>query len=357
LRESYDLSCSQIGLEGPRDHTHDDYARLDDREHVLEFMRSYVIMKMVRLMKKSSGGVKEKAVQEQIDGFLRYLGDKKGYSDNTIAAYRNDLSQFIAFLNQTMRRSVSSWADVDDQIVHSYGEYLDEQPYAPSTVARKVASVKSFFSYLVETSDLTDNPTTTLSAPKVEKRLPRILSVEEVERLLAEPAKGTTPKALRDQALLELLYATGMRVSEVVTLRLEDLDMAETRVLCVGRDGKTRQLPLTPRATESLSIYLERGRDALLQDRTEPILFVNQRGRPLTRQGLWLIIKSYAEAGDLGSNITPHTLRHSCAAHRLAQGTEPYEVRELLGHANIATTQAYMNIVSPPVEESDTATG
>ncbi len=296
-------------------------------------------------------------MQDQVDQFLRYLQDEKGYSDNTIAAYGNDLRQFAAYLDRTTIDSVSSWADVDQQTIQMYGGYLEEQSYAPSTIARKIASVKSFFSFLVETGKVTDNPTATLSAPKVEKQLPRILSVEEVERLLAEPAKGTTPKALRDRALLELLYATGMRVSEVVTLRMEDLDMAMTRVSCVGRDGRTRQLSLTPRAGESLSAYLERGRAVLLQDRTETMLFVNQRGRPLTRQGLWLIIKSYSETGGLGSDITPHTLRHSCAVHRLAQGTEPQEVRRLLGHANIATTQAYINLVTPSVEESGAALG
>jgi integrase/recombinase XerD len=296
--------------------------------------------------------VKEWAVQEQIDRFLRYLQDERGYSDNTIAAYQNDLR-----LDRTVAGAASSWAEVDQQAIQLYGEYLEERSYAPSTVARKIASVKSFFSYLVDTGELTNNPTTTLNAPKVEKQLPRILSVEEIERLLAEPPKRKAPKALRDRALLELLYATGMRVSEVVTVRMDDIDIAETRVFCVGRDDRERQLPLTPRAIDALSVYLERGRDALLQDRTETMLFVNQRGRPLTRQGLWLIIKSYAEASGLGSDVTPHTLRHSCAAHRLAQGAEPQEVRELLGHANIATTQAYVDIVSPLDAEVEVAVG
>jgi integrase/recombinase XerD len=292
-------------------------------------------------------------VQEQIDGFLRYLQDERDYSGNTIAAYRNDLQQFLAFLDQTMIGSVDSWAEVDSQYIQMYGKYLEEQTYAPSTVARKIASVKSFFSFMLNAGLLTHNPTTELNAPKVEKQLPRILSVQEVEQLLAQPAKATTPKALRDQALLELLYATGMRVSEVIALEMDDLDMAEGRVFCAVRDGTKRELPLTPRALESLSAYLEAGRDALLQDRVETIVFVNQRGRPLTRQGLWLIIKSYAEASGLGSDITPHTLRHSCAAHRLAQGNDLRQVRELLGHANIATTQAYTNIVSVPAKNSD----
>jgi integrase/recombinase XerD len=292
-------------------------------------------------------------VQEQIDRFLRYLQDEKGYSGNTIAAYRNDLQQFLTFLDPIVADEMASWADVDGERIKMYGAYLEDRSYAPSTVARKIASVKSFFSYLLDSGVLVDNPTDALDAPKVEKKLPRILTVEEVESLLAEPSKGTTPKALRDRALLELLYATGMRVSEVITLEYGDLDLQAKRVVCTGRDGKARELPLTARALEAQLAYLEKGRDALLRGRTEKMLFVNQRGRPLTRQGLWLIIKSYAEAAGLGPDITPHTLRHSCAAHHLAQGADLKQVRELLGHANIATTQAYMNVVSSLAEETD----
>lgn len=296
-------------------------------------------------------------MQEQIDRFLRYLQDEKGYSGNTIAAYRNDLQQFLTFLDTISADEMASWADVDGERIKMYGAYLEDRSYAPSTVARKIASVKSFFSYLLDSGALVDNPTDALDAPKVEKKLPRILTMEEVDVLLAEPSKGTTPKALRDRALLELLYATGMRVSEVITLQYSDLDVQANRVVCLGRDGKERELPLTPRALEAQLAYLEKGRDALLRGRAETMLFVNQRGRPLTRQGLWLIIKSYAEAAGLGPDITPHTLRHSCAAHRLAQGTDLKQVRELLGHANIATTQAYINVVSIPAEETDVVPG
>jgi integrase/recombinase XerD len=292
-------------------------------------------------------------VQGQADQFLRYLKDEKDYSDNTIAAYRNDLYQLVAFLNQTAPGTVSSWAEVDRQLILAYGKYLDEQTYTSSTIARKVASVKSFFSFLLDEHLLTDNPTTVLSAPRIEKRLPRILSTAEVERLLAEPAKATTPKALRDRALLDLFYATGMRVSEVIALRLDDLDMEQAQVICMSRDGRARRLPLTPGAFESLTAYLEKGRVASLQGRGERTLFLNQRGRPLTRQGLWLIIKSYAEAAGIGRDVTPHTLRHSFAAHRLVQGSDLHKIRELLGHANISTTQVYMHIVSRPDEEPD----
>jgi integrase/recombinase XerD len=289
-------------------------------------------------------------VQEQVDQFLRYLKDEKGYTDNTIAAYRNDLGQFVAFLNQTTAGAVGSWAEVDQPLVLAYGKHLGEQDYTASTVARKVASLKSFFAFLRDIDLLTDNPTTALNAPKVEKRLPRILSSEEVEELLAGPAKAMTPKALRDRALLHLLCATGLRVSEAITLQIDDLDMAQAHVIFTDRDGKTRQLPLPPQAFESLSAYLEKGRTVLSQDRGESTVFLNQRGRPLTRQGLWLIVKSYAEAAGIGQGVTPHTLRHSFAARCLAQGTDLQRVRELLGHASIATTQVYTHIVSHPDE-------
>jgi integrase/recombinase XerD len=292
-------------------------------------------------------------VREQVEQFLRYLKDEKEYSENTIAAYRNDLGQFMTLLDQTMSGSARSWTEVDQELIQAYGAHLADEDYASSTVARKVASVKSFFSFMLDSNLVTDDPTVTLSAPKVEKQSPRVLSMDEIERLLAEPAKGTTAKAQRDRALMELLYATGMRVSEVISLRLEDLDLGQNHVYCASRDGTERQLPLTPRAREALSQYVEKGRDALLQTREETTLFVNQRGRPLTRQGLWLIIKSYAEAAGLGPDITPHTIRHSCAAHRLARGSDLQEVRELLGHANISTTQVYVNMANPLDGESE----
>jgi integrase/recombinase XerD len=315
-------------------------------------MQSCAIIETLCLKRIHDRRVKEKVLREQVDRFLGHLKDEKEYSANTLAAYRNDLNQFVAFLQQAMPESVSTWAEVDDQLIRGYGEHLGERNYASSTVARKVASVKSFFAFLVDKGLLTANPTAVLNAPRVEKRLPRILSVEELESLLAQPAEATTPKALRDRALLDLLCATGMRVSEVVSLRLDDLDVEASQIVCMGRDTKTRQLPLTPQAHQSLTLYLEKGREALLRDQTETTFFLNHRGRPLTRQGLWLIIKSYAEAAGIGQDVTPHTLRHSFAAHRLEGGSDLQQVRELLGHANVSTTQVYTHIVGRAAEAS-----
>lgn len=286
---------------------------------------------------------------EQVEHFLGFLKNDKGYSDNTIAAYRNDLSQFVSFIDNHLPDATKSWHQVDAAIVQQYGDHLDQQivarKYAASTVARKVASVKSFFSYLTSARILPDNPAPILRAPKVEKLMPQILTLEETERLLAEPVKGNTPKALRDRAMLELLYATGMRVSEMIRLPMSDLDLPNSRIVLHSRDDRTRSLPLPPQALEALSGYLKKGRDALLRGREENIVFVNQRGKPLTRQGLWLIIKSYASGAGINPGFTPHTLRHSCAAHRLAQGADLQQVRKLLGHANISTTQIYQEMV------------
>ena len=292
-------------------------------------------------------------MREQVEQFLRSLQVDKGYSANTIAAYRNDLDQLAAFIERTTAGSVGSWAELDPQVIQEYGRYLKAQSYAASTVARKVASVKSFYSFMVDSGLLTVNPAAVLATPKLEKHSPRILSTEEVCILLAQANEGATSKALRDRALLELFYATGMRVSEVIAMQLDDLDVAGARVFCARRDGKMRELPLNSRAAEALSAYLENGRESLLPDHAETTVFVNQRGHPLTRQGLWLIIKSCAEAAGLGPGVTPHTLRHSCAVHRLAQGANVQRVGELLGHANVSSTQVYKDMFNPSFEEFD----
>jgi integrase/recombinase XerD len=212
-------------------------------------------------------------------------------------------------------------------------------------VARKVAAVKSFFHYMMDTGRLRDDPTATLDSPRVQKRLPRILTAEEVDRLLNMPVSTSDPKSLRDKAFLELLYATGMRVSELVALDVADLDLDELRVDCRSR-SRSRILPLTERAAEAIRTYLERGRPALLRDPQEPALFLNHRGKRLTRQGLWLIIKGHVKEAGLDPNVTPHTLRHSFATHMLDEGAKLRDVQRLLGHANISTTQIYTEVPS-----------
>jgi integrase/recombinase XerD len=237
-----------------------------------------------------------------------------------------------------------AWTDVSAAIVTEYVEQMTAQPYASSSVARKVAAIKSFFHYLESQKAVTEDPTTEIDSPKVEKRLPKTLDAVDIENLLAAPTKGVGPKSLRDTALLHLLYATGMRVTELVSLRLDDLDLANLTLQCPGKDDHPRILPYDDSTRDILVQYLERGRPFLAKDDRVDALFLNHRGQQLTRQGLWLIIKAYAEEAELSGSVTPHTLRHSFAAHKLSDGTELQQVQQLLGHANISTTQIYRQI-------------
>jgi integrase/recombinase XerD len=279
-------------------------------------------------------------MREKIQEFLDYITTEKGYSQNTLAAYRNDLFQFLQFLGGR----ISGWEQVSRETIIDYIMTMKaEREYASSTVARKVAAIKSFFHYLVNRGELEDDPTATLDSPKVRKRLPKAISPENMERLLAEPARDQSPKALRDRALLEVLYATGLRVTELVSLNVDDLNLASATVRVVRpKDKRERLVPIHQRAIEPLQEYLERGRMQLLRDPEETAVFLNHRGQRLTRQGLWLIVKHYVREVGIRDEVTPHTLRHTFAAHLLDKKADLEYVQELLGHANISTTQVYV---------------
>jgi len=248
-------------------------------------------------------------MRARIEEFLGYINVERGYSANTLAAYRNDLGQYVEYLES--RPEITAWSDVRKGDMVEYVLCLKEREYSSATVARKVASVKSFFHFLVAESVVTDDPTATLDAPRVKKRLPRALSREEVDRLLAMPLEGQAPKSLRDAALLEVLYATGMRVSELVALNLDDVNLASGTVRCFGKGAKERIIPMYERASEALRTYVQEGRISYLRNPEEKALFLNPRGTRLTRQGLWLIIKDYVKRSGIRSEVTPHTLRHS----------------------------------------------
>jgi integrase/recombinase XerD len=282
-----------------------------------------------------------------IQEFLDYLVAERGSSDNTVAAYRNDLTQFHDYVARPAQIDGSAgWGNLTRDHLINYILFLKEREYASATVARKVAAMKSFCHFLVRTGVISEDPAEDLDSPHVKKQLPQTLSTGEVDRLLALPAEGgRSPKALRDAALLELLYATGMRVSEIAHVTLDDLDLESGTVRCVGKGSKERVMPLYPKAIETLRDYLENGRSALLSgNRQERTLFLNPRGEQLTRQGLWLIIKGYARELNLEDKVTPHTLRHSFATHMLDGGAGLREVQRLLGHANISTTQVYTHV-------------
>ncbi|NLF14785.1 MAG: tyrosine recombinase [Anaerolineaceae bacterium] len=281
-------------------------------------------------------------MKTKIQQFLDYIMEEKGYSTNTLAAYRNDLSQFV----EQIESKIDSWEQVDRNLIIDYIMAMKaDQEYASSTVARKVAAIKSFFHYLVDHGLLEDDPTATLDSPKVRKRLPKAISAEDLERLLAEPANDRTAKGLRDRALLELLYATGLRVTEVVSLDVEDVNLASSTLRLVrSRDKAERIVPIHDRAIEPLREYMERGRMQLLRDADEQALFLNHRGHRLTRQGLWLIVKHYVREVGIVEDVTPHTLRHTFAAHLIERKANLEYVQEILGHASISTTQVYTQV-------------
>ena len=291
-------------------------------------------------------------MQKQIEGFLTALEIEKGYSENTTVAYKNDLGQFLSYLRGKADPSVGSWTEVTKNHLLAYIFHLKtDREYASTTVARKVAAIKSFFHFLISEASITDDPTATLDSPRVKKYLPRAIPQEDVEKLLEAASKRDTPRGLRDHAILELLYATGMRVSELVGLNVGDVDLASASVRCFGKNQKERVIPIYERAVQAVETYLSRGRIQLVRDPAEKALFLNQRGSRLTRQGLWLIVKGYVKEAGLPAQVTPHTLRHSFATHMLRGGADLRNVQELLGHANIATTQVYTQVSSERLRE------
>lgn len=286
-------------------------------------------------------------MQQAIEGFLTHIRVQKNYSKHTLAAYQNDLKQFFHFVI-AHDDGAGSWQDVSTDLILKYVLDLKERRYAAATVARKVAAVKSFFHYLFRTGILPDDPTATLDSPRVKKRLPKVLSQKDVARLLAQPADESSAKALRDKAILELLYGTGMRASELVALTVDDVNPASRTVRIRARRGEGGQVVnMGPAAAAALEAYLEKGRLELAQDPEQKALFLNPWGRPLTRQGLWLLFKGYVEKAGLPSDISPHTLRHSFARHALDKGTDLEDVRQVLGHSSISTTEIYTRLSDP----------
>ena len=293
-------------------------------------------------------------MREAIRNFLDYLVVERGLSQNTIEAYRNDLQQLASFMQEeaTKQGAIPPWAGFNRQSMLSYLLNLKERNYAPTTVARKVAATKSFFSFMVSEGIIKSNPIQEVGSPRVGKSLPKPISISQVRRLLEQPTKRDTPEAKRDTAMLELLYASGMRVSELVSLNLNDMDMEGGYVRCFGKGHKERLIPIHKRATSAVENYIKEDRPRLAHGKDEPALFLNARGERLTRQGLWQILKGYAKSAELGTDITPHTLRHSFATHMLNGGADLRSVQELLGHANISTTQVYTHLTTEHIRSS-----
>lgn len=282
-------------------------------------------------------------MEELIGRFLKGLEGDRGFSPNTVSAYRNDLGQFTEYLHEN--GSLSSWAELADTHLTGFVLFLRERRYANSTVARKVAAVRSFCHFLIEQQVLRHDPSASLPSPRVDKFVPRAITREEMRALLAHASEERTPEGMRDRAMLETLYATGMRVSELTALDMTDVDLLGKALICGRKPDRCRTVPLSDAATEALASYLEAGRPLLRQDGEEIGVFLNHRGSRLTRQGFWLILKAHAEAANIG-DITPHTIRHTFAAHALFDGQELREIQRVLGHMSISTTQIYQQLAT-----------
>ena len=276
------------------------------------------------------------SMRGEVDRFEQYLREVKQASENTVQSYRRDLMQMITYLEE---KEIREAAKVTKTSLHGYILHMEEQGKAATTISRMMAAIKAFFNYECMQARIRRNPAESLHAPKVEKKAPVILSVDQVSALLAQPS-GQTPKEIRDKAMLALLYATGIRVSELVGIQMEDINMNIGFLVC--RDGeRERTIPFGRSAKAALEEYLEHARNELLRGKGSDYFFVNCTGGAMSRQGFWKIIKYYGEKAGIEEDITPHTLRHSFAAHLIARGADMRAVQTILGHSDMATTQMY----------------
>jgi integrase/recombinase XerD len=296
-------------------------------------------------------------MRETVRTFLDYLTSERGLSNNTISAYGNDLYQFVGHLEETghLSQDDGGWESVDQPMLVQYALSLQERGYSATTRARKIASVKALFNFLLEEEIVSQNPTESLTSPRIGRSLPKSLSEEEMGLLLQEVSRGSSLESRRDMAMIELMYATGMRVSELVFLATGDLNLKEKYVRCLGKGSKERLINLHDQAVTTLDIYMRDIRPRLLSQRKkdgarESALFLNRRGERLTRQGFWLILKSCGMRASIKTPITPHTLRHSFATHMLQGGAPLRYLQELLGHASISTTQVYTHLARKQVQ-------
>src|SRR5438067_2164459 len=282
--------------------------------------------------------------------FLAYLEFERGLSRNTLEAYRSDLLQFGRFLDQRGADATgASAADVSDFLAE-LAEGNGRPPSSPATIHRKAACLRSFYRHLRREGIRESDPTASIAGPRRGRRLPKVLNRDEVAKLLSQP-KGTAPTALRDRALLELMYACGLRASEAIGIDASDVDLTDGVLRARGKGSKERVVPIGRMAVDAVRRYIERGRPELVKGRAVSRLFVNFRGEPLTRQGLYKIVRRHAVSAGLDDRMSPHTLRHTFATHLLAGGCDLRSVQEMLGHADVATTQLYTHLTSERLKD------
>ncbi len=278
-------------------------------------------------------------MQKEIDSFISYLHNVKQSSTNTQMSYQRDLKKFVAFCEE---KGLASVSQLKAQDLETYVNVMGEEQFKPATISRNIASLKAWVHFLQDERILKEDISSTLKVPKIEKKVPEIMTMNEVGTLLEQPASDN-PKEIRDKAMLELLYATGIRVTELISLNLEDLNLQMNYITC--KDGsKERMIPFGPKARTALLRYIESARDKMISDSNNHILFVNCSGKAMSRQGFWKLIKHYAKKAGITADITPHTLRHSFAAHLVENGADLKSVQEMLGHSDISTTQIYANM-------------
>lgn len=275
-------------------------------------------------------------MEKAINAFIIYLQDVMKKSENTLLSYRRDLTKLCTYLKD---KGITEVNAVEEKHLKEFIQSLKEKNFKTATISRNIASIKAFYHFLQKEQMVSEDISEKLKAPKIEKRLPGIISMDEVSRLLSQPS-GNTPKELRDKAMLELLYATGIRVTELITLQVSDVNLKLGQLVC--HDGsRKRVIPFGQKAKKALVQYLQNARPALLRNEDMGVLFVNCTGRTMSRQGFWKLIKGYAGKAGIKEEITPHTLRHSFAAHLVENGADLKSVQEMLGHSDISTTQVY----------------
>jgi integrase/recombinase XerD len=287
-------------------------------------------------------------LQDQLKDFIHFLVVEKGLASNTVVSYERDLKSYLLYLNKV--EEISSLDAVTRSTIIQFLKFLTENGKSSKTIARHIASIRSFHQFLLREKVTTQDPTVHIDRPKQEQKLPQVMSLEEVQALLDSP-DTTKVFGIRDKAMLELLYATGMRVSELISLNLSDVHLTMGFVRCIGKGNKERIIPLGSMAQNAITNYIEESRSQLLKKKTTDALFVNLYGNRLTRQGFWKILKKLTKEAGIEKELTPHTLRHSFATHLLENGADLRAVQEMLGHADISTTQIYTHVTKTRMKD------
>jgi integrase/recombinase XerD len=287
-------------------------------------------------------------LQDQLKDFVHFLVVEKGLSQNTVVSYERDLKSYLLYLNKV--EEITSLNDVTRPTIIQFLKFLTEKGKSSKTIARHIASIRSFHQFLLREKVTSQDPTVHIDRPKQEQKLPHIMSVEEVQALLETP-DANNAFGIRDKAMLELLYATGIRVSELISLNLSDVHLTMGFVRCIGKGNKERIIPVGKMAQRAIEVYIEESRGLLKKKKTIDALFLNHHGNRLTRQGFWKILKKLTKEAGIEKELTPHTLRHSFATHLLENGADLRAVQEMLGHADISTTQIYTHVTKTRMKD------